>query len=285
MKKVIVIVGPTGSGKTKRSINLAKKINAEIINGDSVQIYQELNIGSAKITESEKAGIKHHLFDIRNVGMPYTAYDFQKDVRDLIDKIDFPMIVGGTGFYIKSSLYDYEFNRESLNNDFLEFNNEELYERLIKLDPLIKIDKNNRVRLVRALNQAESGKLRSLKQDKDKPLYNILTIYLDYPREELKELLVKRLDQMFERGFLEEVKTLKDNNHHLNIIGYRELSEHLDGLYTLDEAKEKIIKASMRLAKKQKTWFKNQMDSFIVDARLENIDEVLYEKVLEFLGE
>lgn len=285
MKKVIVIVGPTGSGKTKRSINLAKKINAEIINGDSVQIYKELNIGSAKILESEKESIKHHLFDIRNVGTPYSAYNFQQDVRSLIKKIDQPMIVGGTGFYIKSALYNYEFTEESNSLEYSELSNIEIYEKLLTLDPNIEVDSNNRVRLVRALNLAESGSLRSSKQNKDEPLYDILTIYLDYPRKELRDVLNKRLEIMFAMGFLEEVKTLKSEGHHLNIIGYRELSEYLDGLYSLEEAKEKIVNVSMKLAKKQKTWFKNQMKSFIIDARLTNVDELIYEEVLTFLGE
>lgn len=284
MKKVIVIVGPTGSGKTKRSVNLAKKINGEIINGDSVQIYKELNIGSAKITEEEKENINHHLFDIKNVGEEYTAYNFQLDVRTLIDEINIPILVGGTGFYIKSALYNYEFNQEEENIKFDDLSNEEIYLELIKLDPSIEIDKNNRVRLVRALNQAKSGNNRSSKQGKNEALYDVLTIYLDFPRIELRDLLYKRLNIMFEMGFLEEAKMLKSKGHKLNIIGYRELDEFLDGKYTLEETKERIVNVSMKLAKKQKTWFKNQMKSVIVDARKSNIDEIVYQEVIDFLG-
>src|SRR5690554_1477401 len=147
MKKVIVVVGPTASGKTKVSIELAKIFNAEIINGDSVQVYKELNIGSAKIKEEEKQGIKHHLFDILNASEEYTAFDFQKDVRSLINKINIPIIVGGTGFYIKSALYNYEFNKDDNYdyNSYNELSNEYLYNQLKVSDPNLEIDINNRV--------------------------------------------------------------------------------------------------------------------------------------------
>ena len=167
MKKVIVIVGPTASGKTKLSVELAKKINAEIINGDSVQVYQRLNIGSAKIKDSEKQGVKHHLFDVADPKDSYSVYQFQKDVRDLIDKIDVPMIVGGTGLYIKAALYNYEFedeNQKISNDAFKDLTNEEIYNKLIVLDPNINIDKQNRRRLIRALELAKQGNLRSKKE-------------------------------------------------------------------------------------------------------------------------
>lgn len=282
MKKVIVIVGPTASGKTLRGINLAKKLNTEIINGDSVQIYKELNIGSAKVQDQEMQGIKHHLLNVKNVGEPYSAFDFQSDVRALIKTIDIPLIVGGTGFYIKSALYNYEFDEFSNSKTYNDLSNEQIYQLVKDSDSNINIDINNRIRLVRALNMLELGIKPSSKIKKDQALYDILTIYLDYPRSELKTLLSLRLDKMLDDGFIEEVKSI---NSELNIIGYRELYKYLNGEIDLDEAKELIINASMRLAKKQKTWFKNQMDCVMLDAKATNIDELVYNEVLKFLGD
>lgn len=287
MKKVIVLVGPTASGKTSCSIELAKAFNAEIINGDSVQIYQDLDIGSAKVKDEEKEGIPHHLFDLLTPEKPFTAYDFQKLVRETIKDIDVPIIVGGTGFYIKSALYDYKFNYEEkpLTNKYNHLSEEELYAKLIKLDPKIDIDKNNKRRLIRALLLAESGTLRSEKKGKDKPLYDVLTLYLDIDRKILNDRLHKRLDLMLEAGFIDEVKMLRKKGIKLNIIGYRELDQYLDGKLTLEEAKFKIIVASRRLAKRQKTWFMNQMDAIAFDPLDSKTKIDMIEKVDEFLKE
>lgn len=287
MKKVIVIVGPTASGKTKLSIELAKYFNAEIINGDSVQVYKELNIGSAKIKEEEKAGIPHHLFDIINVGKSYSAYNFQKDVRRLINDIDIPIIVGGTGFYIKSALYNYEFNKDDNYNynDYNHLSNIEIYEELKINDPNLEIDINNRVRLVRAYHLSKTNHKRSEKVNKNEPLYNILTIYLDVDRKVLKPILIKRLDKMIDEGFIDEVKSIKDLNIELNIIGYRELNQYLANEISLEVAKDEIIKSSMRLAKRQKTWFLNQMNSKVFDAYKNDLHFEFIEVVKEFLNE
>ncbi|WP_084301339.1 tRNA (adenosine(37)-N6)-dimethylallyltransferase MiaA [Haploplasma modicum] len=285
MKKVIVIVGPTGSGKTKYSVKLAKKINGEIINGDSVQIYKELNIGSAKIKEHEMENIKHHLFSIKHVGEEYSAFNFQTDARKLINDINTPILVGGTGFYIKSALYDYEFNKEEENDLFIDKSNLEIYEELIKLDKNIEIDKDNRVRLVRALNLAKSGNLRSEKSGSNNKLFDIFTIYLDVNRVKLKELLIKRLDIMINSGLIEEAKMLFDNNIFLNIIGYRELHHYFLGEYTLEEAKTAIIRSSLNLAKKQKTWFINQMNTTLYDPFDEDTENQIYSDVISFLKE
>lgn len=287
MKKVIVIVGPTASGKTYQSVLLAEKINAEIINGDSVQIYKELNIGSAKIKDDEKRGIKHHLFDVRNVLEEYSAFNFQKDVRKLITEIDIPIIVGGTGFYIKSALYNYEFHKEENYNynDYDDISTNELYNKLKKLDPNTKVDKHNRKRVVRAYYLALKGNKRSSKNKKDEPLYDILTFYLDIDRTTLKEILIKRLDIMLKEGFIEEVEMLKNKNIRLNIIGYRELYDYLLGEISLNEAKKRIIQSSMRLAKKQKTWFKNQMETIMLNALDKETEKIIYKKTKEFLNE
>lgn len=289
MKKIVVIVGPTASGKTKLSVELAKKIDAEIINGDSVQIYQRLDIGSAKIKEEEKQGIKHHLFDVCDPKQTYTAYQFQKDVRNLIDKIETPMIVGGTGLYIKSALYDYEFEDEDDKFDvekmYQDVSNEELYEKLLILDPNINIDMHNRRRLLRALALAHQGNYRSEKQNKDQPLYDLCIIYLDLDRKVLEERLHIRLEKQLEEGFIDEVKALKEDGIKINAIGYREIDQYLDDILTYEEMKKEIIKKSKALAKKQKTWFKNQMHAHMLDALSDDLVEQATNIVLTFLEE
>lgn len=288
MKKVIAIVGPTASGKTRLSIEIAKRIHAEIINGDSVQVYKGLDIGSAKIQSHEMEGIKHHLLDIRDPKDSYSVFNFQKDTRQLIDQIDRPLIVGGTGLYIKAALYDYEFIETKRSFDFESkyehLSNEALYELLLSHDPEVEIDLNNRRRLIRALEQALEGVPRSKKVKKDHLLYDAFIIYLDLDRKVLEERLNIRLEAQLKNGFIDEVKKLKVKNIEINAIGYRELSQYIDGVWTLDEAKEQIIIHSRQLAKKQKTWFKNQMNPWMVDALDENLIDKVYEKIHTFLN-
>lgn len=287
MKKVIVIVGPTASGKTKLSIELAKKIGAEIINGDSVQIYQRLDIGSAKIKDEEKQNIKHHLFDIIDPIKTYTVYQFQKDVRKLIRDIDIPMIVGGTGLYIKAALYDYEFqdeHKKQLKNElYPHLSNEEIYKKLIELDPNIEIDQYNRRRLTRALELALLGQPRSAKTNKDELLYDACVIYLDLDRNILEQRLRQRLHKQLSDGFMDEVKSLRKDDIHINAIGYREIDDYLDGKIDFETMETQIIKKSKQLAKKQKTWFKNQMDIHMIDALDEEVINKAYEIVKRFL--
>ena len=152
---IIVIAGPTAVGKTKLSIELAKRLNGEIINADSTQIYKEMNIGTAKVTEEEKEGIPHHLFDIRDVNENYTVYDYQKDCRECIEEIlgrnKTPILVGGTGLYIKAALYNYEFDTEETTYDYSDYTNQDLFNELKQVDPTNTIHINNRKRLERAL--------------------------------------------------------------------------------------------------------------------------------------
>ncbi|QWB96580.1 tRNA (adenosine(37)-N6)-dimethylallyltransferase MiaA [Mycoplasmatota bacterium] len=281
MKKVIVIVGPTASGKTKLSIDLAKALHTDIINGDSVQIYKRLDIGSAKITDEEKQGIKHHLLDVIEPSHKYSVYQYQQDVRAMIKDIDLPMIVGGTGLYIKAALYDYQFDPESKHHDnediYQKYSTQEIYEMLIKLDPNIKIDEKNRRRVIRALQLAKEGHHRSQKQNKDVLLYEPLIIYLDLDRQVLEQRLIKRLEIQLAQGFINEVKSLLDDDIEINAIGYRAIASYLKEEITLEEAKQLIIKKSKALAKKQKTWFKNQMRPIMFDA----LSDTLYEDVLQ----
>ena len=193
---VIVILGPTAVGKTKLSVELAKKLDGEIINADSTQVYRFLDIATAKVTEDEKEGIPHHLFDIKDIKEDYTVFDYQKDCRLKIDEIlnrgKTPIIVGGTGLYIKAALYDYKFDKEESIKTFDELTNDELYDRVIKLDKNNSIHKNNRKRLIRALNYMENnGKEFSSKEKTDNLLYDTIFIGLTCDRDTLYDRINK----------------------------------------------------------------------------------------------
>lgn len=283
MKKVVVLVGPTAVGKTELSINMAKRYNQEIISGDSVQVYKGLDIGSAKIKPEETKGIPHHLIDIINPGDAYDVSKFQTDARRLIDTIDKPLIVGGTGLYIKAALDDYDFSGKSRDEAFesryTNVSNEALHEALLLKDPKAaqKIHPNNRRRVLRALALAEGVK-RSDRKNKDKPLYNYQIFYLTLPRDILYKRINERVDEMIEAGLIEEVKSLKEKGHTFNIIGYREINDYLDGLYTKEEAIEEIKKVTRRFAKRQETFFKNQMIAHIIYN-----DEDAFSKITQIL--
>ena len=270
MKKVIVIVGPTASGKTRLAVKLAKALNGEIINGDSVQVYKGLDIGSAKIKPEETLGITHHLIDIRDPKDHYSVYHFQQDARALIKNIDVPIIAGGTGLYIKAALYDYVFDDpkrdEAFEAQYQSYTTEEIANLVKELDPDIHVEEQNRRRLLRALAMESFVQPRSQKQGKDTPLYDALILYLDIDRDILETRLKERLDQMFDEGLLEEANMLYKQGLQINAIGYRELDQYLHGQMDLSLTKHTIIKNSRRLAKKQKTWFKNQMDAILLDA-------------------
>ena len=181
MKKIICIVGPTGVGKTKLSIELAKKLNGEVINADSTQVFKGMDIATAKVTEEEKEGIPHHLFDIKEIDENYTVFDYQKDCRLKISEIQnrgkIPILVGGTGLYIKAALYDYKFEEENYINEYEEYSNEEIYNKLLSIDPNTSIHMNNRKRVVRALNYYNNtNKTLSSKEKTDKLLYDVIFI-------------------------------------------------------------------------------------------------------------
>ena len=265
MNKVIVILGPTGVGKTKMSIELAKRLDGEIVNADSMQFYKNLDIGTAKIKEEEKENIPHHLFDIKEVSDDYSIFDYQKDGRkiigDILNKKKMPIIVGGTGLYIKALLYDYKLSYEKENNTYDELTTEELYNKLLKLDKDIIIDKNNRRRVIRAINYyLENGT--SINDNKtDKLLYNAVFIGLTTDRELLYDIINKRVDKMLSEGLLEEVKYFYDRKIYtkplINGIGYKELYKYFAKEETLEEAVNKIKRNSRRYAKRQYTFFNN----------------------------
>lgn len=270
MRKVIVITGPTGVGKTKLSVELAKYYNGEIINADSMQIYKDLNIGTAKIKEEEKEGVPHHLFDIKNVEEEYSIYHYQKDCRDKIEEVlkrgKMPILVGGTGLYIKSALYDYRLDEMKDNDSSLEgFTTEQLYQKLIMMDKkaIDKIDKNNRQRIMNAILFYEHNHYSITENKTDKLLYDTIFIGLTTDRENLYEIINQRVDRMVDAGLLEEVKSFYDRKIFTKPltggIGYKELYQYFAGEITFKEAIDFIKRNSRRYAKRQYTFFHHQI--------------------------
>ena len=287
MNRIIGVVGPTGVGKTKVSVELAKVLNAEIINADSVQVYKDLNIGSAKIKDDEKDNIPHHLFDIKNIDEDYTIYDYQKDARKLIDEIfskDKNVIfVGGSGLYLRAALYDYNLSENKIHNDYSKYTNDELYKLALKEDKDLKIDKNNRQRIERFLDKKANNE--DLVSD-SKPLYNFTLIGLTRDRDILYDKINNRVEEMFKEGLLKEVENLykkdKDSKILKTAIGYKEVIDYLDGKISLEEAKELIKRNSRRYAKRQYTFFKHQFVIEWFDTK-DGIEKTIND-ILEYLN-
>lgn len=288
---VIVILGPTAVGKTKLSVELAKRINGEIINADSTQVYKDLDIATAKVTEEEKEGIPHHLFDIKNITDDYSIYDYQLDCRKVIDDIlsrgKIPILVGGTGLYIKSALYNYEFINDD-NNTYNDFSNDELYNKVICLDKDNTIHKNNRKRLVRALNYMEAThKPYSKKEKTNDILYDTLFIGLTCDRNILYDRINKRVDVMVKCGLLEETKKIYDTSIRtkavMTPIGYKELFPYFDGSSNLDECLDKIKQNSRHYAKRQYTFFNHQLPVKWFDVDFNDFDNTVNE-VIDYLN-
>jgi tRNA dimethylallyltransferase len=290
MSRVIVITGPTAVGKTKLSIELAKKLNGEIINADAMQVYKGLNIGTAKVTEKEKENIPHHLFDIKEVEEEYSIYNYQKDCRKVIDNIlrrnKTPILVGGTGLYIKAALYDYKLSEEKTNNTYDNLKTEEIYKELLKLDKDINIDKNNRRRLIRALNYYKENNTSISNNKTNKLLYDTIFIGLTTDREILYKKINQRVDNMIENGLLEEVKYYYDKNIKakplINGIGYKELYNYFDGLCSKEEAVEKIKQNSRHYAKRQYTFLNHQLNVVWFETDYNNFNNTI-EKVSSYI--
>lgn len=281
MKDIIVIVGPTGVGKTKLSIELAKKLDAEIINGDSVAIYKKLDIGSAKPSEIERENIPHHLIDIKEVWEEYSVFEYQKDVRKLIEEITSRnkriIIVGGTGLYIKSALYDYEFTEGSTSNLYEDLTNEEIYQKILTYVTTPDVHINNRQRLVRLLNKLENNEPTT--NNKDKLLYPIKVIGLTTNREYLYERINNRVDIMISNGLITEVENLKeyyDKSRILNSgIGYKEFKAYFTKTKSIEEVIEQIKLDSRRFAKRQYTFFNNQFNVNWYDVDFNNFNNTI----------
>ena len=292
---IIVITGPTGVGKTKLSIELAKYYDAEIINADSMQVYKGLDIGTAKVTEEEKENIPHHLFDICDVEEVYTVYDYQRDCRNKIDELTNEgkniILVGGTGLYIKAALYDYRFKKETELNEYNELSNQEIIDKIksYSIEPCAHI--NNRRRLVRQLNKLEFDL--NTENTGNIPLYDFKIIGLSTDRNNLYNKINSRVDKMVNDGLISEVETFYKKGIFskaiMTGIGYKELYSYFDGQCSLDDALDKIKQNSRRYAKRQYTffnhqlnvkWFETDYDNFenTVEEVKKYLDGVLYEK-------
>lgn len=265
---IIVVVGPTAVGKTLMGIELAKKYNGEVINADSTQVYRDLDIATAKVTVSEMDGVVHHLIDIKNIDEEYTVFDFQNDCRncisDILSRGKTPIIVGGTGLYIKAALYDYKFDLENSSFDYSHISNDELYSRLLSIDPNTSIHKNNRKRVERALSYYDStGKLLSSKDKTDNLLYDCVFIGLTTSRDVLYDRINKRVDSMISNGLVEEARNVYDTGIRskavMTPIGYKELFDYFSGKSDLESCIDIIKQKSRNYAKRQYTWFNNQM--------------------------
>ena len=281
MKPIIVIVGPTGVGKTKLSIELAKRLDAEIINGDSVAIYKRLNIGSAKPTKEEQQEVPHHLIDIKEPTEEYSVYDYQIDARNKIEEITKKgkrvVIVGGTGLYIKAALYNYIFTKGTTYNTYDDLSNEEILEKIKEYDKDTIIHKNNRKRLIRTLNKYEN--LEPITTNKDECLYPIKVIGLTSQREEIYGRINKRVDKMFKEGLLEEITSLKEYYKSSRVlksaIGYKEFYDYLYHDKSLEEVKEEIKLNSRHYAKRQYTFFNHQFNTTWYEVNFENFEETI----------
>ena len=287
---VIAVAGPTASGKTALSVGLAQYLNGEVINGDSMQVYRGLDIGTAKITKEEMQGIPHHLFDIKSPDETFSTAEYQQIVRAKISEIQsrgkLPILAGGSGLYMQSVLFDYRFTevaadvdvRNRLERELELLGRNVLYERLVALDPMSaeKIHPNNHRRLIRALEIIEvSGDTKANHED-DRgkiPMYNSLIIGLDLPRELLYERIDRRVDDMMAKGLLREVEVLWEQSYQnvqsVQAIGYKELYLALAQEITIDEAVLLIKKNTRNYAKRQMTYFRNKLNVHWVDATKE----------------
>jgi len=292
MNKIIVITGPTGVGKTKLSIMLARKYNGEIINADSMQIYKCLNIGTAKITEEEKENIPHHLLSIKKIDEDYSIYDYQKDCRRVIkeiqDKNKTPILVGGTGLYIKSALYNYNLIYNKNNNNYDNITTEELYNKLIKLDKksINKINKNNRQRIINAINYYLETNKSITDNITDELLYNSLFIGLTTDRKNLYNIINARVDKMIENGLINEAKELYNKKIYTkpikNGIGYKELYKYFNKEITKEEAIELIKKNSRHYAKRQYTFFNNKFNIKWFNTDYNNFNNT-YKEIINYI--
>ena len=278
---IIVITGPTAVGKTKLSIELAKKYNAEIINYDSVQIYKEMDIASAKVTKEEAEGVPHHLIDIKNYDQDYSVYDYQIDARNKIKELEEKgkniIFVGGTGLYVKAALYDYKFQKDEEVPE-INLDNKELLYAIREMDPNSKVDPSNHRRLIREYINLKSGV--DNKSGNNLLYNNVYFIGLETDRNILYDRINKRVDIMLKNGLLDEAKYFYKKKHTKAVmtpIGYKELFPYIRGEITLEEALDLIKKNSRHYAKRQFTFFKNQMDIKWFNVDFDNFDNTIKE--------
>lgn len=299
---VIVICGPTASGKTALSIELAKKINGEIVSADSMQIYKDMDIGSAKVTKDEMAGIKHYLIDIVSPNERYSVADYKKAakaaIKEILEKNKIPIIVGGTGLYVDSLIYEIEYNNIKIDEEYRQLLKsikeneglEKLYEMAQEIDPeaMKKISKNDYKRISRVLEiYHETGKTKT-QQEAESRLkeipYNYKVFAIDYEREKLYDRINKRVDIMIENGLIKEVQNLLNKYEEfptaMQGLGYKEVRQYLENQISKEEMIEKIKQESRRYAKRQITWFKKNDNTIWInglDSIPENIKIIMEE--------
>ena len=308
MKKptVIVICGPTASGKTALSIELAKKINGEIVSADSMQIYKDMDIGSAKVTSEEMQGIKHYLIDCVLPDQRYSVANYKQDAKNAIEEIlekgKMPIVVGGTGLYIDSLIYEIEYKDIKINENYrrkLEIiKNEQglevLYKKALEIDPkaMEKISPNDFKRISRILEIYEATGKTKTQQEAESRLneipYDYKVFAIDYDREKLYERINKRVDIMLEKGLIDEDKSLLEKYSefptYMQGLGYKEVKQYLDGKLNKEEMIEKIKQESRRYAKRQFTWFRKNKQTLWIDGQADiddNIKIILEESNIE----
>lgn len=283
MIEVLAIVGPTASGKTALSIRLAQALNGEIINGDSMQIYRDMSIGTAKVKPEEMDGVKHHLLDIKNPEEPFSVAEYQQLVRSKITEITaagkLPIIVGGTGLYVQAVLFDYRFTesqvdeklREDLYDELDRYGPLHMHKKLTALDPAADIHPNNTRRVIRALEILLGSEEKVDRSLALQPMYNEVIVGIDMPRNLLYERIDRRVDGMMDEGLLDEVRALHAKGlrdvQSIQAIGYKEMYAYLDGKLDLAEAIVKLKKNSRNYAKRQLTYFRNKLPIFWIDGQ------------------
>ena len=302
--KVIVICGPTASGKTSLSISLAKKINGEIVSCDSMQIYKEMDIGSAKLTVEEMQEIKHYLVDFVSPEKRYSVSEYKEDaskaIEEIINKGKTPIIVGGTGLYLNSLIYNIQYNemevdlnyRRELEKEAEEYGLEVLYNRAKEIDPeaMEKVSANDKKRITRVLeiyNATGRNKTELEKKSRKEVSYNYLIFGINMERSILYDRINKRVDIMLEQGLIEEVKNLINKYSNMPTamqgLGYKEVKEFLDGNISKEEMIEKIKMETRRYAKRQITWFKRIENIIWLDGL--NKTEENVNSIMEVYGE
>ena len=305
--KLIILAGPTASGKTAVSVDLAKRIGGEIISADSMQIYRGMDIGTAKITADEMQGVKHYLINVADPKEDFNIVKFQNMVKCSIEEIKknghIPILVGGTGFYIQSIIYDINFDKEDDNGSIRKVLEEEydkmgadfMYEKLKKIDSISaeNIHKNNKKRIIRAIeyfliNNALISEHNELQRKKTSP-YDFKFFVLNPKRDILYDRINKRVDKMVEKGLVDEVKSLIESglsidNISMQGIGYKEIVEYLEGNIPLDKAVENIKQNTRHMAKRQVTWFKRERDVIYIDPFEFENNEKIVDYMVEKIG-
>ncbi|HJG33743.1 MAG TPA: tRNA (adenosine(37)-N6)-dimethylallyltransferase MiaA [Jeotgalicoccus aerolatus] len=292
--KLLILVGPTAIGKTALSIKIAKEFNAEIISGDSMQVYKGMDIGTGKITAEEMDGVPHHLIDILNPDETFSVSDFQNQVKALVKDIESRnkrvLIAGGTGHYIKALIDGYQFNDEDqedierLTHEFEKYSQEELYSKLLKIQPDTDIHPNNKKRIVRQLVK-EKLDITEKKAYTQKKEYDTFLVGLSADRSVIYDRINQRVAEMFDSGLLEEVAALQKeglSKTAAQAIGYKEFLPYFKGEAVLTDVMERIQAHSRQYAKRQLTFFRNQLDVHWYDITHASTD-IIFQDIYQFL--